>query len=90
MSKELDEKIADLESQLKAARTERGASADSNNPFLKLRDPETGVIDKELEKRVGGMVAAMGHKAVADIARACKPPHAPLGMSLTGWPLRAP
>ena len=52
--------------------------------------PETGVIDKELEKRVGGMVAAMGHKAVADIARACKPPHAPLGMSLTGWPLRAP
>jgi hypothetical protein len=62
--------------------------ATSSNPFTKLRKPD-GTIDKGVEKQIGSMIAAMGHKKVADIARAAKSPAAPLGLSLTGLPLRA-
>lgn len=61
--------------------------AGSNNPFLKLRKPD-GTIDKAVEAKIGGMIVAMGHKRVADIARAAKSPAAPLGLSLTGSPLK--
>jgi hypothetical protein len=60
----------------------------SNNPFLKLRKPD-GTVDKAVEAKIGSMISAMGHKKVADIARAAKSPAAPLGLSLTGLPLKA-
>jgi hypothetical protein len=60
----------------------------STNPFLKLRKPD-GTIDKAVEAQIGGMIAAMGHKKVTDIGRAAKSPAAPLGLSLTGLPLKA-
>lgn len=60
----------------------------SKNPFYRLRDPNTGAINKAVEKQIGGMIAAMGHRAVSDIAKAAKSPNAPLGLSLTGLPLR--
>jgi hypothetical protein len=59
----------------------------SSNPFFKLRKPD-GAIDKAVEKDIGRMIAVMGHKKVADIARAAKSPAAPLGLSLTGLPLK--
>jgi hypothetical protein len=59
----------------------------SKNPFFKLRKSDGG-IDKGVETQIGGMIAAMGHKKVADIARAAKSPAAPLGLSLTGLPLK--
>jgi hypothetical protein len=59
----------------------------SSNPFLKLRKPD-GTVDKAVEAKIGSMIAAMGHKKVADIARAAKTAAAPLGMSLTGLPLK--
>jgi hypothetical protein len=59
----------------------------SSNPFFKLRRPD-GTIDKAAEKDIGRMIAVMGHKKVADIARAAKSPAAPLGLSLTGLPLK--
>jgi len=58
-----------------------------DNPFSKLRKPD-GTIDKAVERRIGDMIAAMGHKKVSDIARAAKSPAAPLGLSLTGLPLK--
>ena len=60
----------------------------SKNPFYKLRDPNTGAINKAVEAKIGGMIKAMGHKAVADIAKAAKSPAAPMGLSLTGIPLK--
>ena len=60
----------------------------STNPFHRLRKPD-GTIDKAVEAQIGGMIAAMGHKKVTDIARAAKSPAAPLGLSLTGLPLKA-
>jgi hypothetical protein len=60
----------------------------STNPFYRLRKPD-GSIDKAVEAQVGGMISAMGHKKVTDIARAAKSPTAPLGLSLTGLPLKA-
>jgi len=60
----------------------------SSNPFLKLRDPQTGAINKTVEANIGRMIAAMGHKKVSDIARAAKSPAAPLGLTLTGLPIK--
>jgi hypothetical protein len=60
----------------------------STNPFYKLRRPD-GSIDKAVEAQIGGMIAAMGHKKVADIAKAAKSPAAPMGLTLTGFPLKA-
>ena len=60
----------------------------STNPFLKLRKPD-GTIDKAVEAKIGSMIAAMGHRKVSDIARAAKSPAAPMGLSLTGLPLKA-
>jgi hypothetical protein len=59
----------------------------STNPFLKLRKPD-GTIDKAVEAKIGSMIAAMGHRKVSDIARAAKSPAAPMGVTLTGLPLR--
>lgn len=59
----------------------------SSNPFYKLRNKE-GVIDKAVEANVGRMIGAMGHKKVSDIARAATSPAAPLGLTLTGLPIR--
>jgi len=58
----------------------------SSNPFLKLR--VNGKIDKKVEADIGRMIVAMGHKKVSAIAAAAKTAEAPLGMSLTGLPLR--
>ena len=58
----------------------------SKNPFYRLR--KDGKIDKKVEAQIGDMIRVMGHKAVQDIARAAKSPTAPLGLSLTGIPLR--
>jgi len=60
----------------------------STNPFYRLRRADGG-IDKAVEAQVGGMISAMGHKKVTDIARAAKSPAAPLGLTLTGLPLKA-
>jgi hypothetical protein len=60
----------------------------SKNPFLKLRKPD-GTLDKATEARVAAMVRAMGHRKVAEIARAAKSPAAPLGLSISGMPLKA-
>ena len=60
---------------------------DNKNPFFKLRKSD-GTIDKAVEKKIGEMIAVMGHKKVAEIARAAKSPAAPLGLSLTGLPLK--
>jgi hypothetical protein len=59
----------------------------SSNPFFKLRKPD-GTIDKAVEANIGRMIAAMGHRKVADIAKAAKSPTAPLGLSITGMPLK--
>jgi len=59
----------------------------SDNPFFKMRNPD-GTVNKAIEQRVGGMIAAMGYKRVAEIAAAAKSPAAPLGLSLTGMPLK--
>jgi hypothetical protein len=59
----------------------------SNNPFFKLRKVD-GTIDKKVEADIGRMIKAMGHRKVSDIARAAKSPAAPLGLSLTGLPLK--
>ena len=64
-----------------------GYGSNSTNPFYKLRRPD-GNIDKAIEKKIGDMISAMGHKSVADIARAAKSPAAPMGLTLTGLPLR--
>jgi hypothetical protein len=64
----------------------RGHGRDSSNPFYKLR--VNGVIDKVVEKRIGEMIAVMGHQKVAAIARAATSEAAPLGLSLTGLPLK--
>ncbi len=58
----------------------------SKNPFYKLR--VNGKIDKAVEKKIGEMISIMGHRKVAQIAAAAKSPTAPLGLSLTGFPLR--
>jgi len=58
----------------------------SKNPFYKLR--VNGKIDKAIEKKIGEMISVMGHRKVAQIAAAAKSPQAPLGLSLTGAPLR--
>jgi hypothetical protein len=60
----------------------------SSNPFFKMRLAD-GSVDKAVEKRIGDMITTMGHKRVADIARAAKSPAAPLGLSLTGLPLKS-
>ena len=59
----------------------------STNPFHKLRRAD-GTIDKTIEAQVGKMISAMGHRKVSDIARAAKSPAAPMGLSLTGLPLK--
>jgi hypothetical protein len=59
----------------------------SSNPFFKMRNAD-GVVDKAIEKRVGDMIATMGHRKVADIARAAKSPAAPLGLTISGLPIR--
>jgi hypothetical protein len=59
----------------------------SKNPFFKLRKPD-GSIDKAVEKKIGELISVMGHKAVTDIAKAAKSPAAPMGLTLTGLPLR--
>ncbi len=59
----------------------------SKNPFFKLRKPD-GTIDKAVEKKIGELISIMGHRKVADIAKAAKSPNAPLGLSLTGIPLK--
>jgi hypothetical protein len=65
----------------------KGHGRDSSNPFYKLR--VNGVIDKAVEKRIGEMITVMGHAKVAAIARAATSEAAPLGLSLTGLPLKA-
>jgi hypothetical protein len=59
----------------------------SSNPFFKMRNSD-GTVDKAIEAQIGRMITAMGHKKVADIARAAKSPAAPLGLTLTGLPIR--
>jgi len=59
----------------------------SSNPFYKLRKPD-GTIDKAVEQNISRMIAAMGYRKVADIAKAAKSEAAPLGLSLTGMPLK--
>jgi hypothetical protein len=71
-----------------AAAAAAGGGIHSTNPFHKLRRAD-GSIDKAVEVQIGGMIAAMGHKKVADIARAAKSPAAPLGLSIAGFPLTA-
>jgi hypothetical protein len=71
-----------------AAKLLNGDASHSTNPFTKLRKAD-GTIDKAVEAKIGSMIAAMGHRAVTDIARAAKSPAAPLGLSLTGLPLKA-
>jgi hypothetical protein len=61
--------------------------SNSSNPFFKLRKPD-GTIDKAVEANIGRMIGAMGHRKVADIAKAAKSPAAPLGLSITGMPLK--
>jgi hypothetical protein len=67
---------------------DKSTPLNGNNPFLKLRKPD-GSIDKAVEAKIGGMISAMGHRKVQDIARAAKSAAAPLGLSLTGLPLKA-
>ena len=59
----------------------------SKNPFYKLRKSD-GKIDKAVEAQIGRLITVMGHRKVAQIAAAAKSPNAPLGLSLTGTPLR--
>jgi hypothetical protein len=64
-------------------------SGSSSNPFFKLRpNGPTGPVDKAVEAQIGRMIAVMGHRKVADIAKAAKSPAAPLGLSITGMPLK--
>lgn len=63
------------------------AHGGSSNPFFKMRKPD-GTVDKNIEAQIGRMITAMGHKKVSDIARAAKSEAAPLGLSLTGLPLK--
>ena len=65
-----------------------GRPAVSTNPFYRLRRPD-GTIDKSIEAQIGKMISAIGHHKATDIARAAKSPAAPLGLSLTGLPLKA-
>jgi hypothetical protein len=64
------------------------SSLHSTNPFHRLRKPD-GSIDKAIEAQIAKMITAMGHKKVVEIARAAKSPAAPMGLSLTGLPLKA-
>jgi hypothetical protein len=76
------------ETDAEAAAAALLTGSNSTNPFAKLRKAD-GTVDKAVESQIGGMIAAMGHKKVSDIARAAKSPAAPLGLSLTGLPLKA-
>jgi hypothetical protein len=62
-------------------------SRPSDNPFYKLRDRQ-GKIVPAIEKRVAGMIRAMGTKKVMDIAANAKSEAAPYGLSVSGLPLR--
>jgi hypothetical protein len=68
----------------------RGHGRDSSNPFYKMRPKGfDGPVDPVIEKRIGEMISVMGHRKVADIARAATSEAAPNGLSLTGLPLKA-
>ncbi len=51
------------------------------NPFAKLRDPVTGVVNKAIEREIGGMIDRLGRKKVEAIARSA-------GKTISGLPLR--
>jgi hypothetical protein len=68
----------------------KGHGRDSKNPFYAMRpNGFNGPVDKAVEKRIGEMIVAMGHKRVSEIARAATSEAAPNGLSLTGLPLKA-
>jgi hypothetical protein len=67
----------------------KGHGRDSKNPFYAMRPKGfDSPVDPAIEKRIGEMIRVMGHRKVADIARAATSEAAPLGLSLTGLPLK--
>jgi hypothetical protein len=88
--KKLDAALAADKGTTEGKEVPKGHGRDSSNPFYRMRpNGFSGPVDPAIEKRIGEMITVMGHRKVSDIARAATSDAAPLGLSLTGLPLKA-
>ncbi len=69
-ARKLEAEIAQKQSKLDTLRKAAPTRENSTNPFVLLRDKDTGAIRPDIQKRIEGMIKSLGTSKVAAIAAA--------------------